>query len=94
MLVRAATDDGDSLRYQPAGNEAQDLRRGLIEPLRIVNDAEQRLSVSNLGQQRQRGDPHQEPVWGRSAALAEHGGQRVALGSGQPVEVIDHGRQS
>ena len=71
--------DRDPLSEQTAGNEPQDLRRGVVEPLRVIDDTGQRPLLGDLGEQRQRGQPHQEPV-GRSAdTAAEHRRERVAL---------------
>jgi hypothetical protein len=39
----------------------------------------ERLLLGNLGEQRQRGQPHQEPVWRRALAEPEHRGESVAL---------------
>ena len=84
--------DRDRLSEQAAGNEPQDLRRGVVEPLRVVDDARQRLLVGDLSEQRQRGQPDQEPVGRRAGAAAEHRRERVALRCGQPVKVVQHGR--
>ena len=62
----------------------------LVEPLRVVDDADERLLLGDLGEQRQRGEPDQEPVRRRAGAQAEHRRERVALRGGQPVEVIQH----
>ena len=47
---------------EAAGDEAEDLRRRLVEPLRVVDDADQRLLLGHLGEQRQRGEPDQEAI--------------------------------
>ena len=77
--------DRDPLGEQAAGNEPQDLRRGVVEPLRVVDDTGQRLLLGDLGEQRQRGQPDQEPVGRGASAAAEHRRERVALRGGQPV---------
>ena len=82
----------DPLGEEPAGDEAEDLRGRLVEPLRVVDDADERLLLGDLGEQRQRGEPDQEPVRARAGAQAEHRRERVALRGGQPVEVIEHRR--
>ena len=64
----------------------------MVEPLRVVDDTGQRLLLGGLGDQRQRGQPHQEPVRRSAGAAAEHRRERVALRSGQPAEVVQHGR--
>jgi hypothetical protein len=84
--------DRDRLGEQAAGNEPQDLRRGVVEPLPVVDDTDQRLLLGDLGDQRQRGQPHQEPVRRSAGAAAEHRRERLALRSGQPAEMVQHGR--
>jgi hypothetical protein len=83
--------DRDPLGEDAAGNEPQDLRRGVVEPLRVVDDTNQRLPLSDLGEQRQSGQPDQEPVGRSAGAAAEHRRQRVALRDGEPAEVVQHG---
>jgi hypothetical protein len=60
------------------GHEPQDLRRGVIEPLSVVDETGQRLVLGDLGEQRQRGQPHQEPVR-RSRAGLELGASIAAF---------------
>jgi hypothetical protein len=84
--------DRDRLGEQAAGNEPQDLHRGVVEPLRVVDDAGQRLLLGGLGEQRERGQPDQEPVGRSAGAAAEHRGERVALRDGQPAKMVQHGR--
>ena len=74
--------DRDPLGEQAAGNEPQDLRRGVVEPLRVVDDTGQRLLLGDLGEQRQCGQPDQEPAGRSAGAAAEHRLERVALRSG------------
>ena len=82
----------DPLGEQAAGDEAEDLRRGVVEPLRVVDDADERLLLGDLGEQRQRREPDQEAVGRGPGAQPEHRRERVALRDGQPVEVIQHRR--
>ena len=81
----------DPLGEEAPADESKDLCGGLVEPLRVVDDADERLFLGDLGDQRQRGEPNQEPVGRRAGAPAEYGCERVALGDGQPVELIQHG---
>ncbi len=46
------THDRDRLGEEAAGDEPQDLRRGVVEPLRVVDDTGQWLLVGDLGEQR------------------------------------------
>ena len=65
-IVGAAGPDGaherDPLGQDAAGDEAQDLLRSPVEPLRILDDAQQRLALGQLGEQRQRGQTHHEAI--------------------------------
>ena len=80
----------DPLGEQPTADESEELCRGLVEPLPVVHDADERLSLGRVCQQAQRRQPDQKPV-GRSAhAKPEHGRERLALRDGQPAEVIQH----
>ena len=82
----------DALGEEPAGDEGQNLRGRLVEPLCVVDDAGQRLVLGGLRYQGQRGESHQKPVGCRTGAHAEHCRERVALRDGQPVQVVQHGR--
>ena len=82
----------DLLGEETAADEPENLGRGLVEPLGVLDDADQRLLLCNLGHQRQGGQPHQEPVRGRTFAQPEDRGQRVALRDGQAVKVLQHRR--
>ena len=59
--------------------EGEQLSGGLVEPLRVVDDAGQRLLLGGLRHQRQRGQSHQEGVGRGTSAHAEHRRERVAL---------------
>src|SRR5512133_3312955 len=80
----------DPLSEKPAGDEPEDLRRGAVEPRGVVDDADQRLLLGDLGEQRQRRESHQEPVRRGTGAPAEHRRQGLPLGDRQPVEVIQY----
>jgi hypothetical protein len=54
----------------------------VVEPLRVVDETGQRLLLGDLGEQRQRGQPHQEPAGRGTDAAAEHRRERVVLRSG------------
>ena len=56
------THQRDPLGQQAAGHEREELRGGAVQPLRVVDDAGQRLLLGGLRHQRQRGQSHQEPV--------------------------------
>ena len=79
-------DDCDPLGEEAASDEPEDLRRGAVEPLRVVDDARDRLPIGDLREQRQRGEPDQEWIRWRAGLLAEHGCERGGLRFGQAVE--------
>ena len=80
----------DLLGQQAAGHEPEDLRGGVVEPLGVIDDADQRLGLGDLGQQRQGGQPDQEPVRGVPLAQPERRAERIALRARQTVEVLQH----
>ena len=89
MPVRRAH-DRHPLGEETACDEADDLHGSLIEPLRIVDDADKRLLLGDVGEQRQRGQSHQESLGRRACTKSEHGLERFPLRGWQPVETIQH----
>jgi len=85
-------DQGDGLREQTARNEAERLRRGPIQPLRVVDHAEQRPVTGSLRQQAQRGQTDDEAIRRLPCPQPERRGKRVALGTRQTVEPIQQRR--
>jgi hypothetical protein len=83
-------DDSDRLGREPPGHEPEDLRRGPVQPLRVIDQADQRPTPGHLGQQAEHREAHQEPVGRGAVAQAERDAQRVALGWRQPFGVIKH----
>ena len=77
---------------QPPGGEAQRLRRGPVEPLLIIDHADQRAVAGRLGEQAQHGQADQEPVRRRADAEAERGPQRLLLRHRQMLGAIQQRR--
>ena len=67
------------LRQQASRHERECLHGHLVEPLRVVDDADQRLLLGGVGQQAQDGQADQEAIRRRAGAQAERRVQRVAL---------------
>jgi hypothetical protein len=82
----------DPLGQKTPGDEPQDLRGSLVEPLRVVHKADQWVLLGGLGHEGQGGQPHHEPVGGVAGTQPEHRRQGVPLGDGEPVEVVQQGR--
>ena len=80
----------DRLAVKTAGHECQRLSRSLVEPLRVINQAEKRLALGPTGQQTKHGKADQEPVRRWSGAQTEGDAQRGRLGLWKAVEVIEH----
>jgi len=74
-----AGDEAHAVRIQAAGDETEHLRRSGIEPVRVIDDAQQRLRFTRPGEQSQRRQAHQEPLRRRSCVLSERGPERVPL---------------
>jgi hypothetical protein len=74
-------------------DEPEDLRGGLIEPLRVVDQAHQRSLRVGLGQQSEQGESEDEPVWRRAGADPGRDPHRVLLRLGQAVQPIQHRRR-
>ena len=88
---RTANTMATRLGPQPAGDELQRLRRGPVQPLRVVDDTDQGQLFGDHAEQREDGQAHQEPVGRRSRPQPERRPERVALRGGQ-VGPSDPGR--
>ncbi len=82
-----ASDEADAVRMQAAGNETEHLRRFGIQPVRVINNAQQRLGLSRPGKQRERRQSHQEPLRRRPCLLTESDPQRAPLRRRQLVQL-------
>ena len=64
----------------------------MVQPLRIVDDAQKRTLFRRLRQQRQGRQGDQESIRRRTRTELEDCCERVALWGRQSLETIDHGR--
>ena len=62
LTVRAPNTSPTDSAAEPAPHEGEDLRRRPVEPLLVVDNAQERPVRSRLGEQVQDGQPDQEPV--------------------------------
>ena len=69
----------DLLRQQAASHERKRSCRSTIQPLRVVDDTEERLLLGRLGQQAEDRQSDQERIRGRPGAESERDAKRVAL---------------
>jgi hypothetical protein len=75
-----------------ATDESDDLGGGLIEPLRVVDNADERLLVGDQCEQCQGAQPHQEAIRRRPGRLAEYRRERLALRGGHLLEAVQQRR--
>ena len=85
-------DQPDRVGGQPPGHEPQRLRRRLVQPLLVVDQADQRSFPGHLREQAQHGQPDQEPVRRRPGGQAERDPQRILLRHRQVPGAAQHRR--
>jgi len=88
-LLACCENEPYRLRQQTAGDEREGQRRGLIQPLRVVHDAQQGTFLGRLGHQAEHGEADQETIRRRPRGQTEHRPQRVTLGAGQPLKTTE-----
>ncbi len=86
-----ADEHGDRIGLQAPGDEHERVGRRAIEPMRIVDDAEQRLRVGGGGEQAQHGDGDEEAVLDAVGGQPEGAPQGAALHVGERVGVVEDG---
>ena len=82
----------DPLRQQAAGHERERARRRTIEPLRVIDDTQERPLLGSLGQQAEDRQSDQERIRSRSGAQPEGDAKRVALGIRQTLRSVEDRR--
>ena len=85
-------DQPDRLRPQAARDEGQRLRRGRVEPLRVVHDADKRSLFRDVRQQTQNRQADDEPIRRVAVAQTERGAKRIALRTGKALQAIQERR--
>ena len=89
-LLASREHEEHCLCEQASSDETENLKRRLIEPLRIVDQADQWPLGGNLGEQAEDGETDEKPVRGVPRRRAERDLQRPFLGLGQGGEVVEH----
>ncbi|MDX6467568.1 MAG: hypothetical protein QOI27_2608 [Gaiellaceae bacterium] len=82
----------DPLGQQPAGYERERLGGCTVEPLRVVDHAEERLSLGGFGQQAENRQPDKKRAGRRAAAQAEGHAERLALQSREMGDEVEDRR--
>ena len=62
VVVARAEDERDALAREPASHEQERVLRGSVEPLRVVDDREQRLALGRVREQVQHGCGDEESI--------------------------------
>jgi hypothetical protein len=76
---------GDPVRVDPTRAEEQGIRRGVVEPVRVVDQAHDEAFLRGGREQAQGRDPHQERLDGSPVLLAERHAQCPGLRGREPV---------
>ncbi len=76
----------DALGVEPPCDELQRVRGPGVEPMRVVDEAQHRPLLGELGQQRQAGGVDEEALLPAAVREPERGPQRGGLGRGQAVD--------
>ncbi|MGH2852165.1 MAG: hypothetical protein ACRDLP_16310, partial [Solirubrobacteraceae bacterium] len=84
--------DGHRLCQQPSSDKSEDLDRCVVEPLRVVDETQQRSLLGDLRQQAERGEAHKEPLRGIARGEPHCDPQGTLLGARKRVEVGEHRR--
>ena len=93
LAVAGGEHDSDPVGAQPPRGDQDRVRGGLVEPLRVVDDAQHRRVLGSLGQHRQGRQRHQERLHRDVVLLAERDPQRSGLRCREPVESAEDGTQ-
>jgi hypothetical protein len=80
----------DRLGDEAARCERKRLRRRAVEPLRIIDQADERSLLGGLGEEAEGRQAHQEPIRGRPGFERERRCERVSLRFGQARKLIQH----
>jgi hypothetical protein len=80
----------DRLSEQTPADKSQDLARWFIEPLGIVDKANQRAFRGHLGKQAKYGKAHKKPIRSVPVREPEHDPQRLLLPLRQSRQILEH----
>ena len=86
-----AEDQPDALSIEPARDEGEGVKRLLVDPLHVIDHAQQWALLGCLLKQRHGCQPDQETVRRRPRGQAERSGEGVTLGLGQVAKNPEEG---
>ena len=79
------------LREQASSNEGEYLRRHVVQPLSVIDEADERRLVCDVGEQAEHCEPDQKAVRRPSCAKPECRSERVTLRAGQAIKTVHLG---
>jgi hypothetical protein len=82
----------DLLRKEPARHKGDGSLRRTVEPLRVIDQAQERLLLGGLGKQAQDRQPHQETIRRWPSTEPERDAQRVVLGVRKALHELEERR--
>jgi hypothetical protein len=81
--------EADGFGQQATGDEREGLHRTLIQPLRVVDNTEDRTRLSRLRQHAQHGQADEEQTRSVTGTPPEHDLQRLALWARQRLKPVE-----
>ena len=84
--------DRNRLSQETPSDEPQDLEGGVVEPLRVVDEAEQRLLLRDLREEGKRPEGNEEAIGRVPGREAERDAQSMLLGLRKTIELAEHRR--
>src|SRR5918995_5213546 len=90
LALAGGEEHGDPLRLEPPGDEDERVRGRIVEPLRIVDEAEDRLILGGLGEQAQRRERHEEAV-AHLRREAQRSAEGIGLRPRKALEMAEDG---
>ena len=93
FAVAGGEHDRDPVGAEPPDGDQYRVGGGLVEPLRVVDDAQHRRVLGRFGEHRQGRERRQERFDRDVVGLAERGPQRAGLRCREPVEDAEHRTQ-
>ena len=90
-LLPRGEHQGDPRRLQPPGHEQEDLRRRLVDALRVVDDDEQPLALADGLEEAEDRRAHRQGTRGTSGAPRHAHLERLALHLGERGQPVRHG---
>jgi hypothetical protein len=92
--VHGGEDHRHRLGFEPPRDEAEDLGGGGVEPVRVIDDAQQRPGRRGLGHEAENGRSDQQTVRGVTRGEPERHTKRALLGAGSAPRCFTIGAQS